>query len=331
MNNKSRTGLAALLLACAPGAFASPCAMETQNASTISTASTSPMRLVDIINTVRQSSPAIRIAALERLAAQANAAQAERWANPSMGFEIEDFGGTRSLGGLDQSEQTLAYSQPFELGGKRTKRIDAANARSALATANCDLIQRETELQASLGYVELPTAQALHHLALESLDLAKQLQDKAARRVDAGAAAPPELSRARSDRARLEAQAIGLEAQIERERANLAQFWGGRTVILAEETSSFLSVSDSPQPPLKTIHPTVLQAQAMVKAAEADARYERSNSAPDLDLTLGVKHFEATDEQALIAGVAITLPLFDRNQDNARASDYRAQGARIRR
>ncbi len=47
--------------------------------------------------------------------------------NPEIGLEIENFAGSRALGGFDAAETTVSLGQPVQLGGKRRKRRDIAS------------------------------------------------------------------------------------------------------------------------------------------------------------------------------------------------------------
>ncbi|MCR9224376.1 MAG: TolC family protein, partial [Hyphomonas sp.] len=149
--------IAALALsAISIGANASPCDGELSAPSQITAGE--PLTLRAVLTEVRQVSPAVRAAGLETHALNAEADQASRWLNPSLSVELENFSGSGALSGFDQTETTFAIEQTFRLGGKRSLTERAARARQALASAECTLILRETEMEAAISFAELVAA-----------------------------------------------------------------------------------------------------------------------------------------------------------------------------
>ena len=165
---KFKQGALCVLIAAAFAgtAVAAPCNGPTGSAPTI--VPDAPLTLTMALMQIRHASPDVRRAALETRASAAEADQAGRRLNPSIGLEIENFSGTGPLNGFDQTETTLAIEQTFQLGGKRAKRERAARARAALADAECRVILRETELEAALLYHDLIAATELAALAADA-------------------------------------------------------------------------------------------------------------------------------------------------------------------
>lgn len=283
-----------------------------------------PLTLEAVLSAIRTASPEVRASALEARARKAEARQAGRWLNPVLSIEMENFGGDGAFEGFDQSERTYAISQTFQLGGKRRKAVRTARALEALASAQCQTILREAELEAALSFYDLHATIQLADMAQNAADLAGQLRDTVSRRYEAGAAAPPEVSRAATEAARLEAAASDLRARIVEEKLALAALWGseqagfGAPAITSFTTSSASSVGISD-------HPALDAAQAADAAQRARARLERAQALPDITVSAGVKDFEASGESALVAGLELPLPLFDRNRDAANAAALRAQ------
>ncbi|MBU2082787.1 MAG: TolC family protein, partial [Alphaproteobacteria bacterium] len=214
MNTLKQGACCALIAAVLAGtAVAAPCSQPLVAVSAIQAGE--PLSLDAVLAEVRNASPEVRKAALETRAREADADQAGRWLNPSIGLELENFSGSGPLAGFDQTETTFSIAQTFQLGGKRSKRQRAARASAALATAECNAILRETELEAVTLFYELDAAVQLVRLADQSAELADTLSETVGKRVDAGAAAPPELSRAKADAAALRAVAAQTRGDME--------------------------------------------------------------------------------------------------------------------
>ena len=327
---KFKQGALCVLIAAAFAgtAVAAPCNGPTGSAPTI--VPDAPLTLTMALMQIRHASPDVRRAALETRASAAEADQAGRRLNPSIGLEIENFSGTGPLNGFDQTETTLAIEQTFQLGGKRAKRERAARARAALADAECRVILRETELEAALLYHDLIAATELAALARESADLAVSLAETVAKRVEAGAAAPPERSRAEADAAALKAAALAADAEIDQRRYELAALWGSSTPVFAPPRAI---LSDESEILSKTRgldeHPALAAAKAGATAPDAEQDAARAAGIPDVTVSAGVRQFEETGDNALLVGVTVPIPLFDRNRDAARAAGYRADAERI--
>ncbi len=329
MSYVSKGALVVLVFLCAiSGATASPCDRESGDASQIFDGE--PVTLEAVIAEVHRASPAVRTAGLEARARAAEADQAARLLNPSIGLDFENFGRGSDLAYFEEAETTLFVEQTIRLGGKRGLGESAARARHALATAECGVILREMELQASLLFAELVAAVRVRDLAEESANLAEELATIVERRVSAGAAAPPELARARTDAAARRAAVADAEANIDRRRYELSTLWGSSDARFAPPLAATLFpeavVTDTTGP-----HPLLDAANAEVKARAAETEFARSARLPDITVSVGVRHFEFTGDQALVAGISLPLPLNDRGTDLVRASTRREDAAQVNR
>ena len=309
-------------------AIAAPCTGANIEASPI--VAGAPLTLDMALRQVRQASPDVQRAAMEARARQADADQAGRRLNPSVGLEVENFIGSGPLSGFGQSETTLSFEQTLQLGGKRQKRELAARARAALGTAECETLKRMAQLEAATLFYDIVAAQEVADLARQSSKLANTLAETVSKRVEAGAAAPPELLRARSDAARLESAAIAAGADIERKAYELAALWGS-------PAPSFKGVLNrnnfdgSENVPIGDVlsHPDIALANASEAVRRAEQIAARSQGVPDLTVSAGLRRFEDTGDSAFLLGVSVPIPLFDKNRDAARASTIRADSARI--
>ena len=316
------------LAALTEGALASPCDGRIGGSPQISPGR--PLTLSTVLSEVRHASPAVRAAGLEARALGAEADQAGRRLNPTLSLELENFAGSNALSGFDQTESTFALELTLRLGGKRALEERAARARQALASAECAVILRETELEAAIVFAELVAAVQLRNLAEESADLADELVSIVARRVDAGAAAPPELSRARADATALRASVETAQAGIDRRRYALALLWGSaEPTFSAPMGVSFNSTIAEVE--ADVTHPALNAADAAVRVRQAETSFARSAIIPDISVSAGIRRFEETGDEAFVAGVSLPLPIFDRGRDAARASAIRSDAATLNR
>lgn len=330
--SKFRQGAVCILIATAfaGGAIAAPCSGLQADAQPITPGT--PLTLDIVLRKVRSASPDVRRAALETRARKADAVQAGRALNPSIGLEVENFSGSGPLAGFEQSETTLSIEQTFQLGGKRAKRQQAAQANAALGAAECSVILRETELEAALLLYNLLAASQVADLAEQAADLADILLETVSKRVEAGAAAPPEQSRARADSAALRAAVYQAQADVEQKRYDLAALWGSSDPQFSLPKNGRTDLSDPQSESAREgTHPKIAVAVASETAKLADRDVARVSAMPDLTVSAGIRQFEGTGENAFLMGVRVPVPLFDRNRDAAEAAGYRVDAERLNR
>src|SRR5262249_46659120 len=136
--------------------------------------------------------------------------------NPSIGLEAENVGRGTSYNGLSQEQTTLSLTQPFEIGGQRTARINAASAILETARAERDRTRREFAYELEVASVAAEEAGRRVDLAAESLDRSQEDERAARALVNAGREA--DLRAVQANAARTAA-----EADLESARADAAE------------------------------------------------------------------------------------------------------------
>ena len=311
-------------------AQAGPCQVTLDENSISQIGGNTPLTLEVVLREIRRASPETRAAGLEVLARVADADQAGKRVNPVLSVEIEEFAGSGPLNGFNAAETTVAIEQTFRLGGKRQRAEDAARALTGLASAECAVILRETELQGAIlfyGYLHALEDAALLGNAAQTTE---QLEQTVRKRVAAGAAPPPELTRAESAAATARGLAVSARGLAERRRYELASLWGESDPVFTSAISRD-SVSGPPYLSNTSAHPALKRAAASDDALRAAIEIERAAAIPDITVSAGFRRFEETGDSAIVAGIAVPLPLFDRNRDAVRASEIRAQAGRFNR
>lgn len=325
--SKYRQGAICVLIAAAfsGAAVAAPCDGTPAIGSAIMPGA--PLTLGAVIIELSNASAPVRRAALETQARRAEVDQAGRRLNPVIGVELENFAGSGALSGFSETETTVSYEQTFELGNKRGYRQGLASAQAALSNAECSAILRQAELEAATLFYEMEAANRVADFANDSAELAQRLVDIVAKRVEAGAGAPPELSRARADAVALAAAAENAKARVNALRYELAAMWGEPNPqflapdaqAVRPEMSSLMNSSDI------TAHPLLDVANAQTALSQAAQELAQSQSMPNVTLSAGLRRFEASDDAALLFGVSVPFPIFDKNRDAVKASGFRAQ------
>lgn len=266
--------------------------------------------------------------------ADANIRQSGTRPNPSLGLDIENFGGTGPVRGLDDTETTLSYQQRIELGGKRDARIGLAQREREAVAARAVIAQLNLFESVQLAYGDALAAQAAIAVAQERLKVAKSLETEVGRRV--ASARDPEFAGTRVTVQVADAQLAFDQAKLESKAAlaRLASFWGGTDAIALEGAQFYVTRLPSGDGFAADI--AVLEAERTAAAARVDV--ERSKSVTDPTLSLGVRHFSRNDDVAIIIGGSIPLTIFDDNGGNIdraaaeeRASSHDLAAYRIQR
>ncbi len=256
--------------------------------------------------------------------ADAKAMQAGAWSNPEVSFEIENFAGSGSLNGFDGAEYTLALSQTIPLGDDIAHRRKLAALDGQRAGWDYEAARISLLAEVARRYADVLAAQHQIALVQNSLTFAEQIADSIRRRVEAGDAAPVEKSRAAVPVATAGIELNRAKRNLESARVRLALTWDSSTPRFDKVAGDLEQVL--PIPTLEALTSTISDnpevARWAVEIASRQANLERirAEAIPDLTASLGYRWFNASDENALVAGVSLSLPIFDRKQGDKLAA-----------
>ena len=275
----------------------------------------SSFTLDEAINKALEKSPRMQASQSVVDAAKGSIQQAGLYTNPSIGVEAENVAGGGQYSGIDSAEITYGISQTIEIGGKRGARQNVANRELEIAgkeylASGLDLIR-----DVSNAYNEAVAAKESLELVQEQRALAKDVLKTVTGRVNEAASPLIQKSRAEVEYA---SSAITLDkAQKRYELAlkNLETLTGVPIGNLDVEnfyktTEPLKSKAD------KSLNPDFTKLDLSIEKAGALAELEEANAIPDPSVSLGVRDFRDTNDQAFVLGVSIPIPLFNANQGN---------------
>ncbi|MBW1886601.1 MAG: TolC family protein [Deltaproteobacteria bacterium] len=238
----------------------------------------------------------------ESRAREADALQAGVLPNPELSIEAEDFAGNGAFDGYDNAQTTVMLGQLVELGGKRTKRRRVLEAQNRL------------------------------RLAAELRDLADESLDAVSKRVRAGAASSVEETRASvnsSSAAVAQRRAI---AALGAARARLASLWGAHSAGFGSALGELDTVYSPPEfaaiQRLLVNNPDVARWASELAHRKAVVDLQDARRIPNITVGGGVRRFETSNDSALVLGVTVPFPVFDRNQGAREAARSRRSKAR---
>jgi outer membrane protein, heavy metal efflux system len=294
---------------------------------------TGVITLRDVLALAVSRNPELGVFPYELRAADARALQAGLRPNPELAIEIEEFAGRGGRRGFDGAETTVRIDQPIELGGKRDRRLRVAQLDRELTGWDYESARLDVIHEATHAFFAVLAAQNRVELAQRLLQLSRREYFVVAQRVEAGRDSPVDELRANvvlhTSRIELQRAQRALAAA----RHALAAVWGARTAGFEAVAGDLHEVS-APVPPADAAaaiaaNPDLARWETQERRQRAALRLEQANAVPDMTVGGGVQRFEETNDSALVFGLAVPIPLFDRNQGGIREAV--AELARTRR
>lgn len=283
-----------------------------------------PLTRARVIELARRA-PAVRVAESEIEEARGRLVGARVFAreNPV----LEALAGPRwSAERTTDVEVTLAV--PIELG-RRGRRVAVARASILRDEANLENERRVTVASALAAYYRALHAQTRKLLAEERRVLAAELLRSAGERQRAGDVARFEVNLASSELARAESEVLAEEAAVAQARAELALVLGlpalARLPVDGDLGDRPPFESPATQPAERA---DLRAARAEVTTAAAEVSLAEAQRLPEVTGRVTYAREEATTD-ILLAGLAVSLPIFERGQGEALEAQARRKRAEI--
>lgn len=290
-----------------------------------------PLALEDALALALMHSPELQAFSWEVRASEARAVQARRFPNPELDMRFYRLGIPRQNTELDEARRRVILSQEFELGGKRSRRLELAGAEQELAGWDYEVKRIEVAGVVVARFAELLGAQRRADSAGRSFDFVEEMHDRVSTLVQTGALRSLELHQSARQLAlaRIELQAA--ESDLAVARFRLAATWGSRSPLFTEAVGDLETIG-----PVPGIEVVLEQAQAGPAVARWDSELERAEAAlglakaervPDLRTGVGVRWQDDFGQRDYLVDFEIALPLFDRKQGEILEGRYNKEKA----
>lgn len=267
---------------------------------------------------VLERNPEIAASAIEIKAKEAQALQAGLIPNPEINVTMENFGGSKSLTGFQGSETTFELSQMIELGGKRAKRKRAGSLETGLARWDFESKKADILLEVTKSFVDVLTAQERLALKEEIVRLSEEIYNVISIRVSSGKVSPVEETKAGVALSAVRAEKEKTRRELEAARKRLSALWGDKAPSFAKAEGKLDAFM--PAPSYEDIEKLVMQNPDIARWSQekeqknAVLKLEESKKIQDPTVSLGMRYLNENNDNAFVFGVAIPLPLFNRNQ-----------------
>jgi len=244
--------------------------------------------------------------------------------SPEFNFTLEDAAGTGGFTGTDRAQATLSIGWVLE-GDIRQGYIDVSSADSLSLSTEETIKRLDAAAETARLYLICLANQARMTNAFKTVELAAETVSAVKKRVSAGRAPEAELARAQAALFRRQLQQENIGHELSSAIRLLAAQWGETRPGFTQVEGDIFSIPASiPYEALRARleqSPAVLRllSDKRLKAAQLKLAKSQSNSA--WRVKLGIRHFETTNDQALVAGISI--PFGERSRNTGRIIEAR--------
>ena len=261
-------------------------------------------------------SPQARLGQDQVDAVRGSVVQAGLRPNPRLYLQSEDLRpGADNFDFPNDTEDYAYIGQLFELGGKRSRRLDVARANVRQAEANQVLLNQQIAGRVAAAYWTAVTSIGVETLLEEDLHAVDEIVRYNKERVDAGAMRGIDLIRVQIERDRLLLAFEAAKRDAVLSRIDLFRQMGRAPdpgVSLSDSLDSTAALQTESLAVVLAARADVAAARESVTAAEADVRLQRAVGVPDLDLLGGYKRNSGFN--TAYTGLQIPLAFRNRNQ-----------------
>lgn len=291
------------------------------------------LALADALALALMGNPELAMFSYDLRAGEALAIQAGRIPNPELDIRFWRLDEARLGDAPDEGiRRRVILSQVFELGGKRQRRVELANAERSLAGWDYEAKRVEVASRVAEQFVAVLGAQERVEVHRRYVDYFERMQPKVSALVESGSIPTVELHqlKRRKGLAAIDRDRAGFE--LDGARFRLAASWSGDAPRFTE------AVGDLEQsvevPPIETVielsrqSPAVARWDAELERGEAALRLARSGRVPDLDYGVGIRWEDDVDRRDYVVDIEIDLPIFDRKKGEILAARHGISRAR---
>ncbi len=315
-----------LLLAISSASFASAAlSAEAANTKTVN-----KLTLQQAIINVLERSPALKAADYESKAAAARIRTAKQSTSYRGLIELENFAGSGPLSGTDALETTLSLSKVLELGDKAKLRGDLSYSKAMLLSNEQDSKRLDLLAETTKRFIEVVTDQQRLVNANDSIDIAIRSKQVVEKRVKAGKSPTAELRRAKIALARSELELEHAEHELETAHLKLVTLWGETKDSFTTAAANLFEIEQvKPFESLVLLlerNPDLVRFATEKRLNQSRALLARSKGQADMEISGGLRHFNATHDSALVLSLKVPFGSTSRASSSIKEAEMMALG-----
>ena len=239
--------------------------------------------------------------------------------NPELNVGLQDLPLNLSGNALKEQQYSYVISQTFELGGKRPKRINAANLNSDLARGQFQTVVWQLTNDMKRKFYTVVLTQSLLKLAKENQKTFEETIRHTTELFQSGEVSGLDLKRLEVEKLKFDTDVANSERDYEVAVRDLRFTLGADyramdidvagTLDYQPYEFSLVELRDK----ALTARPDLKAAQLSERAADASIQLQDAQRIPDVNLGAGVNQVPAGGSTFIFA-VGVALPVHDRNQ-----------------
>lgn len=268
-----------------------------------------PVTLDQVIINVLENNPQFSINDYEAQAAAARIRRAIQQTPLEFKVDFANIAGSGKYSGSDQLETTLSLAKILESNNRVTSREEIAEQSKNLLSTEQDSKRLDLLTSATEQFIHVVVDQYRLKIAKDHLALVQHTLDIVIQRVRTGKSHVAEQRRLVIDLARAELELEHAEHELEASRLKLATYWGEtRPKFSSAQTDLFklpLVAAFDELEKLLLNNPDLVRFASEESIAQARLKLAQSRISSNIQLSAGVRHFNATDEAALVMSLSI--------------------------
>lgn len=286
---------------------------------------THTLKLRDAIAKTFEHNPMLRSFSYKLKAQAGKEFQAGLGASPELSIMLDDAFGSNKFNSVDQAQTTLSIAWVIE-GDIRQGYIDVASANTLALNTEANIKRLDVASDTARLYLITLAHQSRLTNAIKTLELAKQTVSAVKKRVATGKSPKAELARAQAEFARRELEKEDSEHEMSSAIHLLAAQWGDTNPAFTQVDGNLFSLPViMPLKKLKTHlnkNPEFNRLLSVKRLKQAELLLAKAKSSPEWRVNFGVRHFEVSDDQAIVAGISI--PFGERSRNTGAITEARA-------
>lgn len=284
------------------------------------------LTLTDAVSRAIAQHPSLAVFDAETRLAEAKTISALMPPNPDLETEVEDVLGTGEFDGFQSAVYNIGISQLIETAGKRKLRGAVARAGESARQLQYEAAKRELIAATGRRYVAVLAAQQAEANAAADFAIANDAYRAIREQIEEGRGSAIQSGQALLGRneAKLGQETAARHAALARQQ--LSAMWGKAKPDFTQVAGRLELPAKSP-PEVESLlagcedHPAIAMAKAGVAAADVQLELEERKKVPDLTVGLGFRHEASVEDNAVVFGLSLPLPLFHRNEGGIAEAD----------
>ncbi len=285
-----------------------------------STRQTRAITLDDAVSIFLQQNLELAAARFDVDLVDAEKLSAKLWPNPEVGFEAGDVPITFGPSILKPQKYAYGISQTFELGGKRQKRVDAANKEYELAQAEFQIVLWQLTSDVKRKFYSVLLTKSLFDLAKENKNTFSEIVSHTNDVFKLGEISGLDLKRLEIEQLTFDNDVASAESDYELALRDLRFTLGGDYRVMNVEAAGaidYYQLYDFTPSDLRdkaiAARPDLKAAQLSETAADASIRLQNAQRIPDITVGASIESVPGAGSTYNV-GFSIPIPLSDRNQ-----------------